>query len=99
MAFEYISETEALHQEFMQISAYRQEFEALKPVCEIAEMILKARIEAKLTQKQLAERLGTTQSVISRIESLDYGGVNVQTLQKIAEALGLTLQITFLKKP
>lgn len=36
---------------------------------EVANMVIGARIKLKLSQKQLAERLGTKQSVISRLEN------------------------------
>lgn len=41
---------------------------------EIGQMIYDARTKAGLTQQQLAKRLGTTQSVISRLESANYDG-------------------------
>jgi ribosome-binding protein aMBF1 (putative translation factor) len=41
---------------------------------EVAQMIYDRRTAAGLTQKQLAERVGTRRSVISRLEDADYGG-------------------------
>ncbi len=43
---------------------------------EIGQLIYDARTKAGLTQKQLANRLGTTQSIISRLESADYEANN-----------------------
>ena len=61
----------------------------------IAEMILAARTSARLTQAGLAERVGTTQNVISRLEDADYEGHSLSMLQRIAEALGMRLDVTW----
>ena len=60
---------------------------------EIGQMIYDARTKAGLTQQQLANRLGTTQSVISRLESADYEGHSLSMLQRIAEVLGHKLEL------
>jgi ribosome-binding protein aMBF1 (putative translation factor) len=52
----------------------------------LAIQIAKAREKAHLTQKQLAEAVGTTQSVISRIERGEQN-LTIATLSKIADAL------------
>jgi ribosome-binding protein aMBF1 (putative translation factor) len=59
----------------------------------IAEMIYEGRTAAGLSQAQLAERVGTTQSVISRLEDADYEGHSLTTLQRIAEALNRQLEV------
>lgn len=53
---------------------------------EVARELLKARTQAELTQSDIAMRMGTTQSVVSRIER----GVNVsiETIERYAEACG-----------
>jgi transcriptional regulator with XRE-family HTH domain/phage-related protein len=61
----------------------------------IAQQVYDLRIAAKLTQKELAERIGTQQSVISRIEDADYEGHSLALLKKIADALGKRLSIEF----
>jgi ribosome-binding protein aMBF1 (putative translation factor) len=60
---------------------------------EIAQMIYDARICAGLTQKQLADRIGTQQSVISRLEDADYDGHSLSMLQSIALVLNQRLQL------
>ena len=60
---------------------------------QIAILIRKAREHAGLTQKQLAAKIGTTQSVVSRLEDADYEGHSLSILQRIAEALGMKLKI------
>ncbi len=59
----------------------------------VAEMILEAREAAGLTQAGLAERVGTTQSVISRLEDADYEGRSLTMLERVARALGRRLDV------
>ncbi|MEI6444985.1 MAG: helix-turn-helix transcriptional regulator [Nostocales cyanobacterium ELA583] len=51
---------------------------------EVAQLIYEARNKAGLTQKQLAELIGTKQPVIARLEDADYEGHSLSMLQKIA---------------
>ncbi len=59
----------------------------------VAQQVYDARLAAGLTQKQLAERCGTQQSVISRIEDADYYGHSLSLLKRIAEALDRTVRV------
>ncbi len=54
----------------------------------IAEQIHTLRTSAELSQKDLAQKVGTTQSVISRLEDADYDGHSLAMLERIAHALG-----------
>jgi ribosome-binding protein aMBF1 (putative translation factor) len=54
---------------------------------EVAQLIYEARNKAGLTQKQLAELIGTKQPVIARLEDAEYEGHSLSMLQKIAQAL------------
>jgi len=54
---------------------------------EIAQMIYDLRKKSGLTQEQLAEKIGTTQSVISRLEDADYESHSLQMLCRIIHAL------------
>jgi len=63
----------------------------------VARMIFDAREGEELTQKQLAQLVGTTQSVIARLEDADYEGHSLTMLQRIAEALGKRVEIRFAK--
>ena len=65
----------------------------------IAYQIRALREQAGLTQQQLAERVGTKQSVISRLEDSEYGRASVQTLLRIASALGVALLVRFVAYP
>jgi ribosome-binding protein aMBF1 (putative translation factor) len=62
----------------------------------VAQLIFAARMEAGLSQAQLAKRIGTKQSVISRLEDADYGGHSLTMLQRLANALGQSLEIRFI---
>jgi len=70
--------------------------EAERVNAEVACLIYTLRTDAGLTQGQLAELVGTTQSVISRLEDSDYDGHSLTMLNRIAEALQkkLTVVIT-----
>lgn len=61
---------------------------------QVADQVVKARTELKLTQKELAERMGDKQSNISRLESGTYNP-SLEYLNKVAEALGKKLHIEF----
>jgi ribosome-binding protein aMBF1 (putative translation factor) len=60
---------------------------------EISHWVLLMRREAGLSQKELAERVGTTQSVISRLEDAEYSGHSLEMLNRIAAALGKRIEL------
>src|SRR6266568_3936614 len=62
----------------------------------VAQLIYAARTKAGLSQADLAERIGTRQSVISRLEDADYEGHSLSMLHRIAAALGQCVEIRFL---
>lgn len=59
----------------------------------IASLISDAREEAGLTQQQLAELVGTRQSVIARLEDADYQGHSLTMLARIAQALDRKVRV------
>ena len=63
---------------------------------EVARMIYDLRKEAGLTQKELATRVGTTQSVFSRLEDADYGGHSLSMLSRIAASLNRRLMVSII---
>ena len=65
---------------------------------EVAQLIHDVRSNAKLTQKQLAELVGTTQSVIARLEDADYEGHSLSMLQRIAAAVNKRLEVRFVSQ-
>jgi ribosome-binding protein aMBF1 (putative translation factor) len=58
-----------LKRRWMRDPEFRREYEALEPAYQLARALIEARSRAGLTQAQVAERMGTTQSVVSRMES------------------------------
>jgi transcriptional regulator with XRE-family HTH domain len=63
---------------------------------EIAMQIYQVREERGLSQTELAKKIGTSQSVISRVENEGYSGHSMKTLAKIAVALDLELKAPLL---
>lgn len=70
----------------------KEEFDELKPLYEIRKQLIKFRLEQGLSQKELAVRVGTKQSAISRTESGDHN-MSIVFLNKIAHALGKEIHI------
>ena len=62
---------------------------------EVARLVYELRTQAGLTQKELADRVGTTPSVISRLEDADYAGHSLSMLRRIATAVGQRVEIRF----
>lgn len=73
---------------------FKKEWDELEDEYQIIENIVKARIEAHMTQTQLSEVTGITQSDISKIENGN-GNPSLKTLRKIAYAFGKKLKIEF----
>ncbi len=62
---------------------------------EVAAQIYRLRTKAGLSQKQFAELISTTQSVISRLEDADYRGHSLDTINRIASAFRCNIHIRF----
>jgi DNA-binding XRE family transcriptional regulator len=71
------------------------ELEQARASAEVARKVYELRSKAKLTQKQLAARVGTTPSVISRLEDDEYEGHSLAMLHRIAAALNKRVEIRF----
>lgn len=71
----------------------KERFKRADQAWDIAFQIINLREKANLTQKELAELVGTKQSNIARIESADYTGYTWKTLEKITKALKARLEI------
>ena len=79
------------HAGWMSQPAYRKAYDALGEEFDLAAVVIEARTRAGLSQAELAERIGTKQPAIARIE----GGQlpSTTTLQRIAAATGSRLRI------
>lgn len=73
---------------------YRAAQERLAPYEAIARFVIQRRAELGMTQEQLAERMGTSHSAISRIEGGQHQ-TSVATLQRLAEALEVRFVMGF----
>jgi DNA-binding XRE family transcriptional regulator len=62
---------------------------------DIARKICQLRTDAGLTQRQLAKLIGTTASVICRLEDADYDGHSLAMLNRIAAAMNKRVKIDF----
>lgn len=65
----------------------------------VARQIYEARTAQGLSQAKLATMVGTTQSVIARLEDADYNGHSLTMLRRIAEALGYDIEVRFVSHP
>ena len=61
------------------------------------QLIKRLRTELGMTQKQLAEKAGTSQPAIARLESGAYENLSLSSLRKIGKALGAKPEIHFKK--
>lgn len=77
--------------------AFKAEYDKLQPEFAVIRAIIRARVENGVTQKDLAEKVGTKQSVISRLES-GKANPSVGFLKKLAQALNSHLEIRFVTK-
>lgn len=73
---------------------FKKEWDALEPQYQVMKELISARLERKVSQRQLAKKAKTTQAVISRLENMSVSP-SIGLLQKIAEALGKKLDIKF----
>jgi len=74
---------------------FRAEYDRLEPEFALARELIGARLKAKLTQAQVARRMGTSQSAVARIES---GRTpSLSSLRKYARAVGRKVEIRLAK--
>ncbi len=89
------------HQAFLAKASKRkgftQAYEGLALEYQVANQMLKARARAGLTQDAVAERMGTTKSAISRLESAGKHAPSLATLARYAQAVGCELQVKLVR--
>lgn len=85
---------ETWEKEILKDPEIRAEYNKQQPEFALIQAILDARIKTGFTQKELAEKIGTKQSVISRLES-GRANPSIGFLKKMASALNSNLQIRF----
>lgn len=70
----------------------KKEYDKLQPRYTLISQLIKARIRKGFTQKELAEKIGTKQSAIARVES-GTANISLAFLEKLTQALGSQLII------
>ena len=76
---------------------FKEAYETFAEEFSLAKEIIKLRKTNNLTQKDLAEKVGTSQPAIARLESGNYKNVSLAFLRKVAFALGTTPEIKLKK--
>jgi ribosome-binding protein aMBF1 (putative translation factor) len=91
------SQLDEFHDELMEYEALTAHSEDEPLVFELTSLqglplaLIKARIAAKLSQKDLAERLGLKEQQIQRYEATDYASANLARVIEVSQILGITL--------
>ncbi|OHA69083.1 MAG: transcriptional regulator [Candidatus Wildermuthbacteria bacterium RIFCSPLOWO2_01_FULL_47_18] len=75
----------------------KQRYDALEPEFALITMLIQKRLQKKLTQKELAQKIGTKQSAISRLESGTYNPT-LSFIGKVADALDASVAISLKRK-
>ena len=86
---------DSLKKQLMEDAEFAEEYERLRPRYEVISQIIEARKEKNMTQEELAKRIGTQKSNISRLESGNYNP-SLDFLIKVAKGLGKELKIQML---
>jgi transcriptional regulator with XRE-family HTH domain len=89
---------EDLKSELLKDNEFKKEYDSLEENFSIAKEVIMLRKEKNLTQKQLAEEIGTSQPAIARLESGEYTKLSLTFLRKVAEALDAIPEIHLRKK-
>lgn len=76
----------------MKDNEFKEEYEKLKPRYEVVSQIIEERVKQNITQEELAFRVGTQKSNISRLESGTYNP-SLDFLTKVAHSLGKQFEI------
>lgn len=88
-----MSKWEDLEKELLADTATKKEFDKLTPRFAVISELIKARIKYNMTQAQLAQKVGTKQSAIARLES-DNINPSLEFLQKVAQVMGLSVRLS-----
>jgi len=89
---------ETIKQRHLADPEVKREYEALAPEFEIAAELTKARLRAGLSQAELAQRMGTSQSAIARMEN-GRSLPSMTTILRLAEATGSRLHLRLAAEP
>jgi len=82
--------------ELLKDPEFKKAYDALGPQYELIALMIEKRLKEGLTQKEIARRMGTKQSAISRFESGNYNP-SLNFMHELAEALGARIKISLEK--
>jgi DNA-binding XRE family transcriptional regulator len=91
--------SEIVEQRARKSATYRKTFGRTLHQIDLALLVREMREVAGLTQAELAKKVGTTQSVIARLEDAEYAGHSLTMLERIAAVCGIALKLHAEKKP
>lgn len=86
---------EQLRKELLSDPKVKAEYDRLGPQFELADELVKARSRAKLSQEEVAKRMGTTQSVVAKLES-GRAKPSIRSLERYAAAIGARIRYQLL---
>lgn len=81
-----------IKKELLKDPEVKKEYDRLEPKFALIRSIIDKRVEKNISQEELASRMGTKQSALSRFESGNYNP-SLAFMQKVAEALDSKLEI------
>ena len=70
---------------------FRKEYESLRPEFKLTRVLIEARAKSGLSQREVAERMGTSQPAVARLESGHKP--SLKTLERYAAAVGMRIEI------
>jgi ribosome-binding protein aMBF1 (putative translation factor) len=91
--------TEVVERRTRRSASYRKTYARTLQQIDLALLVREMREDAEFTQTELARKIGTTQSVIARLEDAEYRGQSLPMLERIAAACGVNLKLHAKKKP
>lgn len=80
-------------------ATYRKTFARTLQQVDLALLLREMREDAGMTQTELAKKVGTTQSVIARLEDAEYTGHSLTMVERIATVCGVALKLRAEKEP
>jgi transcriptional regulator with XRE-family HTH domain len=83
-----------LKNKWLKEPGFKEGYDALASEFAVASMLIEARAHAQLSQAELAQKMGTSQSTIARLES-GAAKPSLSTLERFAKATGMKMRVVF----
>ena len=87
-----MSSFDELKKQLLKDSAVKKEYDKLEPSYMVATALIRARLDKRLTQQEVADRAGVSKAVVMRLEGAD-GNPRLHSIQTVARALDLKLTL------